>query len=131
VTGNEPPSPTDPETPVLEAASWALASGIGVGVTQLLTQRMAARHWEEKRSATKRLMQERSSSTFEGEKHHPAPRSGAQGGVLSGLTAPISPVHRLHLVSAPRGPQQPIAEPTDAAHTGLTDSSLSDHALDS
>ena len=23
VTGNEPPSPTDPETPVLEAASWA------------------------------------------------------------------------------------------------------------
>jgi hypothetical protein len=30
---------------VLEAASWALASGIGVGVTQLLTQRMAARHW--------------------------------------------------------------------------------------
>jgi hypothetical protein len=45
VTGNEPPSPTDPETPVLEAASWALASGIGVGVTQLLTQRMAARHW--------------------------------------------------------------------------------------
>jgi hypothetical protein len=32
---------------VLEAMSWALASGIGVGVTQLLTQRMAARHWEE------------------------------------------------------------------------------------
>jgi hypothetical protein len=26
--------------------SWALASGIGVGVTQLLTQRMAARHWQ-------------------------------------------------------------------------------------
>jgi hypothetical protein len=46
-TGNEPPSPTDPDTPVLEAMSWALASGIGVGVTQLLTQRMAARHWEE------------------------------------------------------------------------------------
>jgi hypothetical protein len=46
VTGNEPPSPTDPDTPVLEAMTWALASGIGVGVTQLLTQRMAARHWE-------------------------------------------------------------------------------------
>jgi len=46
-TGNEPPSPTDPDTLVLEAMSWALASGIGVGVTQLLTQRMAARHWEE------------------------------------------------------------------------------------
>jgi Protein of unknown function (DUF4235) len=45
VTGSEPPAPTDPETPVLEAVSWALASGIGVGVTQLLTQRIAARHW--------------------------------------------------------------------------------------
>jgi Protein of unknown function (DUF4235) len=45
VTGHEPPSPTDPETPVLEAVSWALASGVGVGVTQLLTKRFAARHW--------------------------------------------------------------------------------------
>jgi len=26
--------------------TWALASGVGIGVTQLLTQRMAARHWE-------------------------------------------------------------------------------------
>jgi hypothetical protein len=32
---------------VLEAVSWALASGIGVGVTQILARRMAARHWEE------------------------------------------------------------------------------------
>ncbi len=45
VTGDDPPKPTDPETPVIEAVSWALASGVGVGVTQLLTQRMAARHW--------------------------------------------------------------------------------------
>ncbi|HEX6759476.1 MAG TPA: DUF4235 domain-containing protein [Propionibacteriaceae bacterium] len=45
VTGDEPPSPTDPDTPVIEAVSWALASGIGMGVTQLLTQRIAARHW--------------------------------------------------------------------------------------
>jgi hypothetical protein len=30
---------------VLTAMTWALASGVGVGVTQLLTQRMAARHW--------------------------------------------------------------------------------------
>jgi Protein of unknown function (DUF4235) len=44
-TGDEPPSPTDPDTPVLTAMTWALASGVGVGVTQLLTQRMAARHW--------------------------------------------------------------------------------------
>ena len=45
VTGDEPPSPTDPDTPLVKAASWALASGLGVGVTQLLTQRIAARHW--------------------------------------------------------------------------------------
>lgn len=45
VTGDEPPSPTDPDTPVITAMTWALASGVGVGVTQLLTQRMAARHW--------------------------------------------------------------------------------------
>ena len=45
VTGDEPPSPTDPDTPVVTALSWALASGIGVGVTQILTQRLAARHW--------------------------------------------------------------------------------------
>jgi hypothetical protein len=45
VTGDEPPSPTDPNTPVVSALTWALASGIGVGVTQLLTQRIAARHW--------------------------------------------------------------------------------------
>ena len=46
VTGNEPPSPTDPDTPILEAMTWALASGLGIGVTQVVTQRMAARHWE-------------------------------------------------------------------------------------
>lgn len=45
VTGNEPPEPTDPETPVVEAISWVLASGVGVAVTQLLTQRFLARHW--------------------------------------------------------------------------------------
>src|SRR5687768_10656517 len=45
VTGDDPPSPTDPDTPVITAMTWALASGVGVGVTQLLTQRMAARHW--------------------------------------------------------------------------------------
>ncbi len=44
-TGDEPPKPTDPQTPVVEAVSWALASGVGVGVTQLLTQRMLAKRW--------------------------------------------------------------------------------------
>lgn len=45
VTGDEPPSPTDPETPIGVAISWALASGIGIGVTQLLTARFAARRF--------------------------------------------------------------------------------------
>jgi hypothetical protein len=46
VTGDEPPKPTDPDTPVITAMSWALASGIGITVTQLITQRIAARHWQ-------------------------------------------------------------------------------------
>ena len=46
VTGKEPPSITDPDTPVLQAMTWALASAIGIGVTEVLIQRMAARHWE-------------------------------------------------------------------------------------
>jgi hypothetical protein len=47
VTGNEPPSPTDPRTPLREALSWALASAIGVSVTQIVTQRFAARRWSD------------------------------------------------------------------------------------
>ena len=50
-TGNEPPQPTDPDTPVIVAVSWALASGVGVGVVQLLTQRTAARHWSKRSGA--------------------------------------------------------------------------------
>ena len=45
VTGDKPPSPTDPEISNAEAVSWALASGLGVGVTQLLVKRTAARRW--------------------------------------------------------------------------------------
>lgn len=45
ITGEDPPAATDPDTPVGQAVTWALASGIGVGVTQLLTTRMAARRW--------------------------------------------------------------------------------------
>lgn len=45
VTGDEPPSPTDPDTPLRVAATWALASGIGIGATQLLTARLAAKHF--------------------------------------------------------------------------------------
>lgn len=45
VTGDEPPSPTDPKTSTAAALSWVVASGIGVGVAQLFAQRFAARHW--------------------------------------------------------------------------------------
>lgn len=44
ITGREPPSPADPRTPLREALSWAVASAIGFGVTQILTQRFTARH---------------------------------------------------------------------------------------
>lgn len=44
-TGEAPPSPTDPRTPARVAVSWAVASGVGVGVTQLLVTRLAARRW--------------------------------------------------------------------------------------
>ena len=45
ITGHEPPSPGDPDTPLREAVSWAVASAIGVGATQIVTQRLAARRW--------------------------------------------------------------------------------------
>jgi Protein of unknown function (DUF4235) len=45
VTGDKPPSPTDPDVPTSSAVTWALASGLGVGVTQLLVKRSAARRW--------------------------------------------------------------------------------------
>ncbi len=38
-TGDEPPDPNDPSTPAMEAAIWALASGLGLGVAQLATNR--------------------------------------------------------------------------------------------
>lgn len=44
-TGEDPPAPTDPRTPVAQAVIWSIASAVGVGVAQLLTQRFAARHW--------------------------------------------------------------------------------------
>ena len=37
ITGDEPPAPTDPDTPIGVAVSWAIASGVGIGVTQLVT----------------------------------------------------------------------------------------------
>lgn len=44
-TGAEPPQPADPKSPAGSSALWALASGIGLGTTQLLTRRLIARRW--------------------------------------------------------------------------------------
>ena len=43
VTGSEPPNPEDPEVPARQAVTWFLASGVGVGVAQLLFHRSVAK----------------------------------------------------------------------------------------
>jgi hypothetical protein len=47
VTGKEPPSPTDPDTSVVTAVSWAMASAVGVAVAQMFTRRLTSRHSED------------------------------------------------------------------------------------
>jgi hypothetical protein len=42
ITGNKPPRRPTRTLPMVEAVSWAVASAVGVGVTQLVTQRLAA-----------------------------------------------------------------------------------------
>lgn len=44
-TGERPPEPSDPETPVAQAVLWVIASAIGIGLIQLLVNRFAARRW--------------------------------------------------------------------------------------
>jgi len=44
-TGEAPPDPNDPDTPMSQALIWALASGLGVGVAQLTMNRYMSRHW--------------------------------------------------------------------------------------
>lgn len=39
VTGEEPPEPGDPDTPLHLALTWSAASAIGVGTAQLITNR--------------------------------------------------------------------------------------------
>lgn len=39
VTGEEPPEPGDPDTPLHLAITWSIASAVGVGTAQLLTNR--------------------------------------------------------------------------------------------
>ena len=90
VTGNEPPSPTDPDTPVLDSDE------LGTGERRRRGRHAAAHPADRRpalgrrRSATKTPMPA-SQVQYLRAKHHPAPRSGARGGVLSGLTAPNQP----------------------------------------
>lgn len=46
VTGADTPDPNDPAIPGREAIAWALASGIGIGMAQLVVNRFAAQRWE-------------------------------------------------------------------------------------
>ncbi len=47
VTGEEPPEANDPSTPTSEALAWALALAVGLGVTQVMVNRFAAKRWEQ------------------------------------------------------------------------------------
>ncbi|MGC3993529.1 MAG: DUF4235 domain-containing protein [Propionicimonas sp.] len=44
-TGDTPPEPNDPEVPLRRALTWAVASGVGIGLSQLLVNRFAANQW--------------------------------------------------------------------------------------
>lgn len=44
-TGEAPPDPNDPETSLTRASIWALASGVGIGVAQMMVNRYTARTW--------------------------------------------------------------------------------------
>ena len=44
-TGDAPPEPNDPEVPLRQALTWAIASGVGIGLSQLLVNRLAAGQW--------------------------------------------------------------------------------------
>lgn len=46
-TGDNPPDPNDPEVPATEAAIWALASGLGLGLSQVAMNRFVGRRFEE------------------------------------------------------------------------------------
>lgn len=44
-TGDTPPDPNDPDTPLSQAMIWAIASGLGVGIAQLTMNRVVHRRW--------------------------------------------------------------------------------------
>lgn len=44
-TGDTPPDPNDPDTPMVQALIWAASSGLGVGIAQLTMNRFMQRRW--------------------------------------------------------------------------------------
>ncbi|MEO7586857.1 MAG: DUF4235 domain-containing protein [Arachnia sp.] len=44
-TGDTPPDPNDPDTPLTAALIWAASSGLGVGMAQLAMNRFMQRRW--------------------------------------------------------------------------------------
>ena len=40
-TGERPPEPNDPAVPLRRAVTWAVTSGVAIGLTQLLLNRLA------------------------------------------------------------------------------------------
>ncbi|WP_395695317.1 DUF4235 domain-containing protein [Nocardioides sp.] len=46
ITGKQPPeNPADPDVDIWEAVSWAIASGVAVGIARMLAQRKAAAYY--------------------------------------------------------------------------------------
>lgn len=50
-TGETPPDPNDPDVPFAEAVTWAIAAGVGVGVSQLTLNRYMTRTWQRRMSS--------------------------------------------------------------------------------
>lgn len=46
-TGDTPPDPNDPDVPATYAAMWAIASGLGLGASQVVLNRFLASRYEE------------------------------------------------------------------------------------
>ncbi|MCB0896544.1 MAG: DUF4235 domain-containing protein [Nocardioides sp.] len=45
-TGKQPPeNPADPDVEIWEAVSWAVASGVAVGIARMIAQRKAATYY--------------------------------------------------------------------------------------
>ena len=45
MTGEAPPNPQDPKVSTVEAVAWALASGIGLAIVQLLVSRFTQKRY--------------------------------------------------------------------------------------